>query len=348
MATRDEEKPKLNEREWVGAPVANKKLYTLREYEDDKGGKSIVSEIGLETFGKFYRPCEERVGDPNWHHSWSDRGVTKFVPKRITSRADAASAVLEFGYPPEMYMKIKAAANRLSSLLIQNVRHTPVYDQTWGNLDGRKYSQIVAMARKGQDPNDAKPYKHMQRRAKGAPRVGIAISAGNGEMWGDEQYIPRAASVGLILLWACDAANIPARAFMVEESTSVASAYNKYHYNVELSRTPQYVMPALHADTWRYGCMTTLGAYPGELHAISEKCAGRKWQTSGWSISSYSGGDACAMMRKAYDFQFIVSMGRISDPQNADVHLGAVKDLEPLELVDKLAHAIGLWMGVQI
>lgn len=312
-------------------PRATRPLYRFDEY-DGLAGRALSVRASLRDLACFYAEDPRQAG--GYETTWRSCDGSPYLPRPITCADDALDALADFVFPADLRAAATRAARDLTDAFAPLARLTVQRDLPAGRLDRRKLPALARAAALGQtDVSALRPFRRSQPTPADPPTLAIVASAGNAEMWDDPLYIPRVLTLSLALLWACQAAGLPAWAALTQGHCDLRRD-GPYREAVAgwLLATPDQTTPtrayavALHRDLWRYGLMTAQAAdYESNrrLMALRGRRAGAS--SIGWGWPSRDGGAAATWARRVLGADVVIGIGRITD--TPDVHLAATLSL---------------------
>lgn len=312
-------------------PAATHSTLRFAPYRDGSGQSALSITMSLKDMAKFYRPHREDLYGGAFTESWSSVWNSEYLPFRIRNEQDAMRAMNEGQFPETLRAEAKRAASKLTNAFQQVDDWTTIGQQRSGRLDQRQVKAIGQTLERDGDLNALRPYQRSQPVPARQPLVVIVTSGGFGEMWADEKYIPRALTLTLAVQWACEAVGVQARSFFALEHIRIGKNYKYRHVQAAIeiadsrARTPLPVyLTALHRDLYRYGFMTVCAA---EKEGYAELARVRGSSPSrnivGHEYSAANGGRAVDWARQTLQPDMVISIGRNTDAQRADVTLNS-------------------------
>jgi hypothetical protein len=317
----------------AGQPEATKPLFKFDDYTTARGERALSVRLDIRDKAKYYAEHPKQAGgySGSWDSlDWKERNP--YFADRITNADAALKAMAGFDFPAEIKTSARRAARRLTDVFMQVARLHTVRDLTAGRLDRRKFKAIARHTAAGTyDANTVRPYKRTVATPSESPTIAIVGSAGNAEMWDDATYIPRALTLTLSVLWACEAAGLKTYAALTKghSALSAGQPYRESILGIMLAEPGATVSPrvygaALHRDLWRYGFMTAQAAdYAGNkrMRALAGRGAGAS--SIGRGFPSYHGGRAVRWAREVFSADIVIAIGNITDARDADIKLGS-------------------------
>ncbi len=263
----------------------------------------------------------------NWDSLWG--AENPYFPASIAGADAALEALADFTLPASIAGEARRAAARLTNVFSQVARLRVVHDLTAGRLDRRKLKAVARHTAAGTyDPNVIRPYRRTLPTPAETPTLAVVTNASNAMMWSDPNYIPRALTLTLGVLWACEAAGLNAYGALVEGHSTLRHArYREAVYARMLAEPGAAISPrvygvALHRDLWRHGRVTAAAADKAgmdRLMALKGRRASAEAIYSTWP--SRNGGAAVRWAREVLGADLVIGVGTLTDLGDADIQL---------------------------
>lgn len=200
-----------------------------------------------------------------------------------------------------------------------------------GRLDPRKLSKVAMTTLAGTySAESVRPYRHRELKPVTPPVIAILSSAGDGEV-GDPSYLPTLMRTALSLQWAAEANGLHVYATMslgksyVHPKSGYTEAVMPYMLAEPGSTfSPKIFAAALSRDVWWPGMMNLMQhdyQYAEQLSMLDNGHPYFEKKRAPYLFVCSNGGPAVAWARENLKPDLVITVGNISDRENADIQL---------------------------
>jgi len=328
--------------------MQKKSIFRLEPYTNKKGKKGLGIRLDMRDLAAYPEP-DPRIGNQLFNdYKIGDKRFRVYFDHSL-----ARKAIEDWEVPKDLLGESRLMAGRIGHLFADVTKIVIERNCISGRLDTRKLSNVVMTSLSGTyTAETVRPYKHRELKPARPPRIAILSSAGDGEV-GNPKYLPTLMRTSLALQWAAEANGLDVYATMslgrhrVHPKSGYEEAVMPYMLAEPGSTySPKIFRAALDYHLWWQGMMNLMQheyAYAEQLSMLDDGQTSFGKSNVPYLFVCGNGGPAVAWAREWLKPDLIITVGNISDRQDADIQLEItttpdtiVKDIA--RQINKLSH----------
>lgn len=307
----------------IRQPQAPGKLFQIDDYPLPNGRNALSVQLPSRHAAAFYAEHPDLEGH---YGKWNSCSGGLYLPGEVNNADEALDLLEKFTFPLHLRHRAMSASRHVQSAFSEVAKLKIIRDLPVGRIDRRKLPAMAESFAAGDyDPARLLPFRRIQPAPARPPTLAIVASAGNAEMWSNAHYIPEVLTLAISVLWACEAAGLPAYAALCmghyfgtnrEYAHMTLAHMLATPYSTTSLKTYGY---ALHRDLWRMSDLAAIAADPALCAKVAKYDLPSYTATDIWP--SLNGGYAVSWARHMLGADLVIAIGDLEDIRDADIQL---------------------------